>query len=62
MFGRVDLCDFVLDHPTISRFHAGKYLPFLVNAYQSLSSDGGILIQAQVLNLYDCSWFGTLNM
>lgn len=22
MFGRVDLCDFVLDHPTISRFHA----------------------------------------
>lgn len=23
MFGRVDLCDFVLDHPTISRFHAG---------------------------------------
>lgn len=23
MFGRVDLCDFVLEHPTISRFHAG---------------------------------------
>ncbi|KAF3443979.1 hypothetical protein FNV43_RR13669 [Rhamnella rubrinervis] len=22
MFGRVDLCDFALDHPTISRFHA----------------------------------------
>ncbi|KAL9676973.1 hypothetical protein QQ045_005196 [Rhodiola kirilowii] len=22
MFGRVDLCDFTLDHPTISRFHA----------------------------------------
>ncbi|KAK7820784.1 protein phosphatase 1 regulatory inhibitor subunit ppp1r8 like protein [Quercus suber] len=22
MFGRVDLCDFVLDHPTVSRFHA----------------------------------------
>ncbi|XP_060191947.1 uncharacterized protein LOC132621628 [Lycium barbarum] len=22
MFGRVDLCDFVLEHPTISRFHA----------------------------------------
>ncbi|XP_051202368.2 uncharacterized protein [Lolium perenne] len=22
MFGRVDLCDFVLDHPSISRFHA----------------------------------------
>lgn len=24
MFGRVDLCDFLLEHPTISRFHAGK--------------------------------------
>lgn len=24
MFGRVELCDFVLEHPTISRFHAGK--------------------------------------
>lgn len=23
MFGRVDLCDFMLEHPTISRFHAG---------------------------------------
>lgn len=23
MFGRLDLCDFVLEHPTISRFHAG---------------------------------------
>lgn len=23
MFGRVDLCDFLLEHPTISRFHAG---------------------------------------
>ncbi|MCL7023940.1 hypothetical protein MKW94_027477 [Papaver nudicaule] len=22
MFGRADLCDFVLDHPTVSRFHA----------------------------------------
>ncbi|KAL6961098.1 hypothetical protein U1Q18_038863 [Sarracenia purpurea var. burkii] len=22
MFGRVDLCDFILEHPTISRFHA----------------------------------------
>lgn len=25
MFGRVDICDFVLEHPTISRFHAGIY-------------------------------------
>jgi FHA domain len=23
MFGRTELCDFVLEHPTISRFHAG---------------------------------------
>lgn len=28
MFGRVDLCDFVLEHPTISRFHAGKCFLF----------------------------------
>lgn len=28
MFGRVDLCDFVLDHPTISRFHAGMLFVF----------------------------------
>uniref|UniRef100_A0A803LC64 FHA domain-containing protein n=1 Tax=Chenopodium quinoa TaxID=63459 RepID=A0A803LC64_CHEQI len=26
MFGRIDLCDFILEHPTISRFHAGKFL------------------------------------
>lgn len=25
MFGRLDMCDFVLEHPTISRFHAGMY-------------------------------------
>ncbi|WJX45534.1 hypothetical protein P8452_32408 [Trifolium repens] len=24
MFGRLDLCDFVLEHPTISRFHAAR--------------------------------------
>lgn len=28
MFGRIDLCDFVLEHPTISRFHAGMLLSF----------------------------------
>lgn len=22
MFGRIDMCDFILEHPTISRFHA----------------------------------------
>ena len=29
MFGRVDLCDFVLEHPTVSRFHAGITFFFL---------------------------------
>jgi len=24
MFGRLDLCDFVLEHPSSSRFHAGS--------------------------------------
>lgn len=24
MFGRIEMCDFILEHPTISRFHAGK--------------------------------------
>jgi hypothetical protein len=23
MFGRSDRCDFVLEHPTVSRYHAG---------------------------------------
>ncbi|KAL5974413.1 hypothetical protein ACLOJK_031078 [Asimina triloba] len=26
MFGRIDLCDFVLEHPTVSRFHTGGYV------------------------------------
>ncbi|GJS82750.1 kanadaptin [Tanacetum coccineum] len=29
MFGRVDHCDFVLEHPTISRFHAGNQSNFV---------------------------------
>ncbi|KAL3813513.1 hypothetical protein ACJIZ3_014781 [Penstemon smallii] len=33
MFGRVDLCDFVLDHPTISRFHAVLQFKNNGNAY-----------------------------
>ena len=37
MFGRVDLCDFVLDHPTVSRFHAG-ILHFQISAYCSNSN------------------------
>lgn len=33
MFGRIDLCDFVLEHPTISRFHAGmrSFLFYICN-------------------------------
>ena len=37
MFGRVDLCDFVLDHPTVSRFHAG-ILHFQISVYCSNSN------------------------
>ncbi|KAJ0041789.1 hypothetical protein Pint_18903 [Pistacia integerrima] len=33
MFGRVDLCDFVLEHPTISRFHAVIQFKRSGNAY-----------------------------
>ncbi|XP_038892995.1 kanadaptin [Benincasa hispida] len=33
MFGRVDLCDFVLEHPTISRFHAVLQFRSNGNAY-----------------------------
>ncbi|KAG5624101.1 hypothetical protein H5410_009319 [Solanum commersonii] len=33
MFGRVDLCDFVLEHPTISRFHAVLQFKGNGNAY-----------------------------
>lgn len=29
MFGRIDMCDFVLEHPTISRFHAGMEFAFV---------------------------------
>lgn len=36
MFGRVDLCDFVLEHPTISRFHAGTISSYL-NCVSSVS-------------------------
>ena len=35
MFGRLDLCDFVLEHPTISRFHSGT-LCYHTFAYFSL--------------------------
>lgn len=37
MFGRVDLCDFVLDHPSVSRFHA-SILHFPISAHSSYSN------------------------
>lgn len=36
MFGRVDLCDFVLEHPTISRFHAGINFSLILGGFSSL--------------------------
>ncbi|XP_060672433.1 uncharacterized protein LOC107416514 [Ziziphus jujuba] len=45
MFGRVDLCDFVLDHPTISRFHAVLQFKRSGDAYiYDLSSTHGTFI------------------
>lgn len=50
MFGRVDLCDFVLEHPTISRFHA--VLQFNGNGdaflYDLGSTHGTFVNKAQV--------------
>lgn len=45
MFGRVDLCDFVLEHPTISRFHAVLQFKGNGNAYvYDLGSTHGTFI------------------
>ncbi|KAM7520607.1 hypothetical protein LguiB_019569 [Lonicera macranthoides] len=45
MFGRVDLCDFVLEHPTISRFHAVLQFKSNGDAYlYDLSSTHGTCI------------------
>ncbi|KAJ9683020.1 hypothetical protein PVL29_018849 [Vitis rotundifolia] len=50
MFGRVDICDFVLEHPTISRFHA--VLQFKRNGaaylYDLGSTHGTFLNKSQV--------------
>lgn len=50
MFGRVDLCDFVLEHPTISRFHA--VLQFRSNGHAYLydlgSTHGSFINKNQV--------------
>lgn len=45
MFGRVDLCDFVLEHPTISRFHAVLQFKKTGGAYiYDLSSTHGTFV------------------
>ncbi|KAH9622337.1 hypothetical protein KSS87_000963 [Heliosperma pusillum] len=45
MFGRIDLCDFVLEHPTISRFHAVIQFNASGNAYlYDLGSTHGTFI------------------
>ncbi|XP_074329125.1 uncharacterized protein LOC141666816 [Apium graveolens] len=45
MFGRVDLCDFVLEHPTISRFHAVLQFKKNGDAYiYDLSSTHGTFV------------------
>jgi hypothetical protein len=36
MFGRIDMCDFILEHPTISRFHAGMALAVLFSIFTPL--------------------------
>jgi hypothetical protein len=36
MFGRIDICDFVPEHPTFSRFHAGMVLAVFFSIFTSL--------------------------
>ncbi|KAA8530487.1 hypothetical protein F0562_005196 [Nyssa sinensis] len=49
MFGRVDLCDFVLEHPTISRFHAVLQFKRNGDAYlYDLSTHGTSINKNQV--------------
>lgn len=50
MFGRVDLCDFVLEHPTISRFHAGNASLLLQVVYMGLT-----LLYQPFISLYRCA-------
>lgn len=63
MFGRVDLCDFVLEHPTISRFHAGMYmvLSILKSLYLALVSDYEIRKAAKRLHFFgvQATWIYT---
>ncbi|XP_015583501.1 kanadaptin [Ricinus communis] len=52
MFGRIDLCDFILEHPTISRFHSVLQFKRSGDAYlYDLSSTHGTFInKSQIEN------------
>ncbi|XAR51605.1 hypothetical protein NMG60_11006279 [Bertholletia excelsa] len=51
MFGRIDLCDFVLEHPTISRFHAVLQFKRNGGAYlYDLGSTHGTFINKNQVN------------
>ncbi|KAL0350740.1 UNVERIFIED_CONTAM: Kanadaptin [Sesamum radiatum] len=70
MFGRVDLCDFVLEHPTISRFHAvlqfksngGAYLYDLGSTHGTFINKNQVNKRVYVdLHVGDVIRFGQLN-
>ncbi|KAL2896040.1 Kanadaptin [Bienertia sinuspersici] len=51
MFGRIDMCDFVLEHPTISRFHAVLQFKGSEAAYMyDLGSTHGTFINKKQVN------------
>lgn len=51
MFGRVDLCDFVLDHPSVSRFHAVMQFKQSGEAYlYDLGSTHGTSVNKKQVN------------
>ncbi|CAL2249893.1 unnamed protein product [Prunus armeniaca] len=51
MFGRIDLCDFVLEHPTVSRFHAVLQFKRSGEAYlYDLGSTHGTFINKNQVN------------
>ncbi|KAL8461515.1 hypothetical protein ACS0TY_032844 [Phlomoides rotata] len=65
MFGRVDLCDFVLDHPTISWFHVVLQFKSNEGAYlYDLGSTHGTFINKNQLkvHLFDSPTSGLHNI
>ncbi|KAM1009885.1 hypothetical protein ACFX13_046135 [Malus domestica] len=51
MFGRIDLCDFVLEHPTVSRFHAVLQFKRSGEAYiYDLGSTHGTFVNKNQVN------------